>query len=285
VAQFESEVASERQLDRNAAKRARGEPVGTAKPFGASPGEDVGAVLTAYEEAGSYSGAARLLNQRGVPCKTAKAGWWPSSVQHIVLRERPDVVKQARTRAAEHSAFLLSKLLRCPVCDTQLTGTRDRVDGPNGGRVRYSCRRGSAHGGHSRISVSEHLILPAIREEAERLAPEHVVEKTRRGTGKSWDSLMATRERILTNFEDGLIDKQRRDKRLAEVDAKLAKVTDRRIVLIRPRLGWQWPGPGMAFEDIQETNHALRSLFAEIKLDPDSFQPISFRWRVPEWRA
>ncbi len=46
-----------------------------------------------------------------------------------------------------------------------LTGTRDR----NGRRVRYSCRLGSVTP-HARVSVSEHLILPAFMEEAARLA-------------------------------------------------------------------------------------------------------------------
>jgi hypothetical protein len=281
VAAFESDVASERQLARIAAKRARGEPVGTAKPYGAAPGEDVGVVLAAYEEAGSYSGAARLLNQRGVRCRTAKGGWWPSSVQHVVLRERPAIAVGRRTRGVNGSDFILSKLLRCPVCDTQLTGTRDR----NGRRVRYSCRRGSSIGGHRRVSITEHKILPRVRDEAEHLAPDQVLQKTRRGTGQSWDSLTAKRERILANFEDGLIDRESRDRKIAAVDAELEKVEDRRVVRIRPRLGFSWPAPGEPFANARETNEALRAIFTGIELDPATFQPVAFRWRVPEWRS
>src|SRR4051812_25412270 len=66
VAQFEADVAAERQRASQAARVARGEKLGTVKSYGEKDGEDLDVVLTALSEAGSYSGAARLLNERGV---------------------------------------------------------------------------------------------------------------------------------------------------------------------------------------------------------------------------
>jgi DNA invertase Pin-like site-specific DNA recombinase len=282
VAQFESDISSERQLDANAAKRAAGRPVGTAKPYGEAAGEDVDLVLAAFEEAGSYSGAARLLNDRGVACRTSKRGWWPSSVQHVVRRVRPEMPISHPTRGAPagSSTFLLAQLLRCPTCGTRLTGTRDRLEGPHGGRVRYSCRLGSVKP-HPRVSISEHLILPLIRAEAERLAPAGSVKVQHVGDGRSSDSLAAKRSRWIEQYAEGLIDKAERDRRLAEVAAALEKIEDRRRLQIRPFLTLSW---NSAEEDPKAVNRALRELWSDIALDPMTFQPVDFAWRVPEWR-
>ncbi|HEY5519976.1 MAG TPA: recombinase family protein, partial [Candidatus Limnocylindrales bacterium] len=91
VAQFESDVAGERQRARYATLRALGREVRTTRRYGEKTGdngeaEDAQAVLGAFRDAGSYSGAARLLNERGVKPRNSQRGWWPSSVAVIVHR-------------------------------------------------------------------------------------------------------------------------------------------------------------------------------------------------------
>ena len=72
VSQFESEVAGERVLAALAARRARGEKVSTTPFYGDKPGEDPDAVLRAFDEARSFSGAAKLLNEWHVRPSRAK---------------------------------------------------------------------------------------------------------------------------------------------------------------------------------------------------------------------
>ena len=142
----------------NAAKLARGESLATVKLYGEADGEDGAVVLAAFRDAGSYSGAAKLLNERGVKPRDSTRGWWPSSVAVVVKRMDPSVGRRRdKGVRAGGSDFVLARLLRCPTCGTMLTGTRDR-ERPR--RVRYSCRLGTALP-HLRITVSEHLILTA----------------------------------------------------------------------------------------------------------------------------
>jgi hypothetical protein len=277
VAQFESDVASERQSDRYAAKLAKGERIGTVKSYGQADGEDADAVLAAFREAGSYSGAARTLNERKIKPRNGRA-WWPSSVAVIVKRLDPSVPAIMPTRGykAGGSDFMLARLLRCPTCGTMLTGTRDRLDGRNRGRVRYACRLGTALP-HPRVSVSEHLILPSVQAEAARLAtPEQVAGSEH---VKARSDLEARKLRILDMYEAGLIDRGERERRLQAVNADLARLDSKRALLDVPEIDWSAPPKAI--------NAVLRALFERIDLDPATFQPVAdgFGWRVPEWRA
>ncbi len=174
VAAFEADVAGERLRAALSAKAARGERIGTVLFYGDRAGEDPAAVLAAFREAGSYSGAAKLLNERGVKTRStngrrtdARRVWWPSSVQVIIRRLDPSVLplRPSKGAAAGGSDFVLARLLRCPTCGTMLTGTRDR----DGHRVRDSCRLGTVTP-HPRISITESHILPSIQAEAGRPA-------------------------------------------------------------------------------------------------------------------
>jgi DNA invertase Pin-like site-specific DNA recombinase len=277
VAQFEADVASERVRAALAAKVARGESLRTTPVYGDKAGEQASDVLDAFREAGSYSGAAKLLNARGIKPRSSKRGvWWPSSVRVVVQRVDPNVGAMRPTRGykAGGSDFTLARLLRCPTCGTRLSGTRDRTDGPNGGRVRYACRLGTATP-HPRISISEHLILSAIRDEAEHLMTPEQVTGTEETAERS--ALEARRVRILDLYESGHIDRGERERRLTKVHEALLAIDTRRMVQAVPSIDWTWPP--------RELNRVLVALFERIELDPETFQPVAFAWRVPEWRA
>jgi DNA invertase Pin-like site-specific DNA recombinase len=272
VAAFEADVASERVRAVHAAKLANGEKIGTAKSYGEVPGEDAAAVVDAFRRAGSFSAAARILNGAGIKPRNGRA-WWPSSVAVIVKRMDPSVLPLRPTRgyAAGGSVFTLARLLRCPTCGAMLTGTRDR----DGSRVRYSCRLGSVTP-HARVSVSEHLILPAIQAEADRLRTPEQIE-TMQDDGGQRSDLEARRLRIIDLYESGLVDRNERERRLVAVHEKLANLDERRIIQAVPHIDWAWPPKAL--------NGVLSALFETITLDPETFQPTAFAWRVREWRA
>lgn len=273
VAQFEADVASERVRAAIAVKVAKGERIGTVPFYGDGEDEDAGAVLAAFREAGSYSGAARLLNERGVKPRNGKRGWWPSSVNVVINRLDPSATVLGRSRGvrAGGSDFALARLLRCPTCGTQLTGTRDR----DGRRVRYSCRLGSVRP-HQRVSVTEHLILPAIRAEVDLLRTPETVERAA-DDARQRPILEARRARVLDMYESGDIDRPEKVRRLREIADALGQLDSHRVMMAVPKVDWtSAPKP---------LNGVLRAIFESIDLDPVSFQPIGFAWWTPEWRA
>jgi len=271
VAQFEAEVTSERMKAMFETKRARGEPLGTARNYGDKDGEDTDAVVAAFNEAGSYSGAARLLNQRNIKPRNSRRGWWPSSVA-VIVRRLQGAQDGPHAPKGTGPDFILAKLLRCPTCDTRLTGIRDRSDGSNGGRTRYACRLGSVRP-HQRVSISEHLVLPSIMAEADRLVtPEQLLAE---GDAAKRGKLEDQRNALLDLI--GTFDKAEIMRRAALLDEQLAKLDAQRVVLAVPRLDWTW--------EPRQINVILRALFERIDLDPVTFQPVAFRWAVPEWRG
>jgi DNA invertase Pin-like site-specific DNA recombinase len=275
VAAFEADVAGERLLAAYAAKSARGERIGTVAFYGDKSGEDTEAVLAAFTEAGSFSGAAKLLNERGIRPRGSHRGWWPSSVAVVVRRLDPSLPAFRPTKgvAAGGSDFTLARLLRCPTCETMLTGTRDR----DGRRVRYSCRLGTSLP-HPRISVTESHILPSIVAEVAHLrTPEQIETET--GDPGARAGLDARRLRIIDMYDGGLIDRSDRDRRLAAVTDELQRLDARSVVLAVPAVDWTRPPHAL--------NAVLRALFERIELDPATFQPLptGYVWTVPEWRA
>lgn len=276
VAAFEADVAGERLRSALAAKAARGERIGTAWFYGDRPGEDPAAVLAAFREAGSFAGAAGLLNARGIPARTSRWGWRPSSVAVVVRRLDPSAPMPRpaqRVAAGGGAGFLLSRLLACPYCGTFLTGGRDR----RRGTTHYTCHMSQARP-HTRTSISEHIILPAIQAEVARLrTPERV--RTRAGDEKKRTELEARRLRVIDMYEAGIIERAERDRRLTAVTDALAALQERAVALDVPAVDWTWPP--------RELNAALRALFRSISLDPASFRPLpdGYEWTVPHWRA
>lgn len=273
VAQFESDVTRERTKAAYAARAARGEKLSNTPFYGDKPGEDLEAVVAAFQEAGSYSGAARLLNQRGVPCRTSKRGWWPSAVNVIIDRVQPQKRHRARGYRAGGTEFLLARLLRCPTCDTMLTGIRDRA----GNRVRYACRLGSVTP-HERVSVSEHLILEAVKDEVAHLDIGDAVEVAKADEQRRAE-LEAQRERIVDMVQAGMLTRQAAEPRYRAIQAEIDGLDARTEIVELPTIDWD-------NDDIKDINAVLHTLFAGIGLDRVTFQPLpeGFDWRVKRWR-
>lgn len=225
-----SEVTSEK-IRASLARRERetGERNGN-RPYGAHPGEDPAAVLAAFERARSFDATARELNRAGVPSRMGRP-WSGTTVGAVLRRLDPDrfPVRDVPGTRSGAGTFRLSRLLACGACGAFMTARRDK----RSGNVVYECRAARTNpGAHRRAWVSEHVVMPAVVEAAAR---EWRIVTRRESRGSEADDrraaeLAAKRERILANFEDGLIDRSRRDRRLDEVAEEAGKLRGRRMV-------------------------------------------------------
>lgn len=251
------------------APRKPGEPVA----WEPDPSESVDAILDGYREAGSFHGAARLLNDRGVKAPRGDR-WYGSRVRDILKAQRPDVaeVRSTSPRVAYRkpsSAALFRRLLRCH-CGGIPTPNRQR-----NGSYSYRCPRGHAdRAGHPVITISEWVILEWSRAEAARLRVPRLVVATddaeRRG------ELAARRERVADALLAGLIDKARAVTERDAIDTELDRLDSADVVKVIPAIDWTW--------EPSKLNDVLRAMWQYVQLGPD-LRPVSAEWLVPEWRA
>lgn len=250
IAQFESEVASERRLAQNETKRQRGESLRTRRRYGEADGEDAQYVLDLFRETGSYSATARLLNEESIPARSGKQ-WFATSVRMVVQRLDPTIKSQGRgvrTRAA----FRLARLLKCSYCGVFLTGTTVR-----GGKVRYACSNYTAMP-HGKVTVSEAKCIAAISPMVDGYQLPRVV----RDTSEERERLDSDRLRYVQMFGEGLIDKEERDAFLRPVLARIQELDGAVDVSDLPT-EVDWDG------DPAEVNEGLRKLFEYIETDDD----------------
>lgn len=276
VAQFEAEVAQERAKDTITVRRARGDHVGSAgygKRLVAGrledhPGERVDDVVQAYRDAGGFSGAAKLLNARGVPTKVAGHAWDGVTVARIIRREaRGEVAgKRIEPRVRQRGSFTLSRLLICP-CGQVMTGrttSHTTKYGSYGPYTSYQCYRGRYDAAHPRpYMVSESSIIDVVKERAE--AQRAKLEGTYQDAVDQSERLALEdrRRRVIENYEDGLIDKVERDGKLVAIDDRLNLVDAKAAVItVPPAIDWErW--------DATALNAVLRSFWTRIELGPD----------------
>ncbi|MFN8520529.1 MAG: recombinase family protein [Chloroflexota bacterium] len=297
VAQFEAEVAGERLSSMYATKRAKAielgedvvEAVRSSRRYGEhrtvfdrdgtevhlGEGEDDAYVLQVFRETGSYTRAARRLNDEKVKVRSDVEGkkWWASSVGVVVERLDPTLATpgSGRGRPARQD-FKLAKLLRCPQDGAMLTGSRipDKK-----GKVwtRYSCRHAESVR-HPRVSVGEHLIMDAI--EAEAALYRDPDEQAEGAVAAQRQALLDRRRRVVESRLDGIIGREEAALRVAEIDAEVRRMDAPRPKSRTHRL--------VASKTPAEINDVLRSLFDHIVVDPDTFQPATFVWHNPAWR-
>ena len=123
--------------------------------------------------------------------------------------------------------------------------------------------------------MSERSILPAVQHEVARLRlPDQV--KVAEADAAERAALDRRRDRIIDAYVDQKIDKAERDRRLATVDEAVAALDVKQVVMKVPTVDWSWSP--------RDLGPVLQSLFEGIELDPETFQPTRFAWRVPEWR-
>ena len=288
LAQFESDVASERVKDAFAAKRAK-DPSWHGpgnRRYGEGESEDPAVVLDAFREARSYDGAARLLNERGLPARKPGGIWHGSVVRDLVRRHAPDEVVPGTRRGAPagRRQFRLALLLQCGVCGTHLTGSLDK----RRDEVRYYCHR-AIDGRHGRGWVSESILLPTIADETARALP--FVRRRQMGAREDEDALAALaakRERTIDTYTDGLIDKGERDRRLADIAEAESTLSARRWVrIVALDVGREGDEPG-------KVNAWLRRVLDRVTVDmatparrgpQKAPPPLSFAWRDPSMRV
>jgi len=268
VAQMEAELAQERSRDMVRARLARGDRLGTP-PYGERAGEDVQAVVDAYEAAGSLNGTARLLNAARVPSR--HGGLWRNSTVGGILA-RLGLLRAERGRGAKLGQhYRLARLLRC-ACGQLLTPHQ-----PAGG-VRYWCSRANSTPGHPYPrGVAEKTVVGWVRSEVAHLRlpdPElQLVEERDERMAAVVEKLRRNRVAFLAGDladEEYLAIKAALDIEAAGLDA------EGRVVMLEPP-DWERDSPRLV-------NEWLRSLLESVQLD-EQMRPVSARWLLPAWRS
>ncbi|HEY8869279.1 MAG TPA: recombinase family protein [Candidatus Limnocylindrales bacterium] len=247
------------------------------KPYGAMPGEDVGAILDAFRRTGSFLGTCKALTAAGIPSRLGN-GWNVRTVARIIRRTEPSLVPaHGRQGQRARATRIFAGLLVCH-CGDVLTSM------PRAGSVGYYCRRAHSDPRHSRpYVVAEPKIRAWAEREATRFRPVDAdgqpidrvrLAETSREERKAID---ARRDRIMTMFERGDLDPSEYAARMDAIAADRTALDDQeRVATLPPGIDWTWSPASL--------NVALRALWHRIELGPD-LRPVRAEWTVPEWRA
>lgn len=299
VAEGQRERDREKARDLIARRRRRGDRLG-APAYGVTytrrkDGQVVGSdhnpdvVVAAFREAGTFQGAAALLNERGVPPASAlwrgrrkrKDGteappeWRATMVRRVCQRTAPGEVPAGIRRGSRAvGRFALAGLVWCSCGGLMTCQKRPR------GVVILRCARSYTTPGHpSPRSVSEARILPLVMDELEHLQLpadrfQHAgeaeaeraairAERARLAFAFARDALS---EEAYTEADDALAE------RLEGIDTAVAEAV--------------LPSRDAPLTDAppEVLNALLRRVFAAVRLDP-AMRGATFTWRVPEWRA
>ena len=309
VDQFTAEVAAEHSAAGVALARAAGKHIGRTA-YGADPKkpeENPAAVVAAFQEAGSLNGAARTLNDRGVPTKIAGGRWTARTIKAVVNRGAPGTLPTGGRRGARTVAQRsLSGLLHCggtlaggETCGHILTSKprpgRTRLDGtPRTAETQWYCPDANKITAHSRPQgISEARLLPYLMAEAAHLRPldpktgrpldETGLDLPTEDTNAKRAILKAERTKLLYQHQKHYITDD-------ELDASMAPVLDQLATLDAHEAGAVfYPQPiDWTTPDAAGLNATLRALWRSVQLGPDLLPlpyPAGFDWTVPEWRA
>lgn len=247
-------------------QRARGQKLGQPY-YGGIPGEDLPAVLAAFDRMGSLSATARELNRLGV--KSRRGHWAHSTVQRILARE--GLVPAVGVKGAKHRMpHLFARLLRCH-CGHLMTGSR-RSDGS----TIYRCLRAETSLDHERKSVAEAIVLRWAIEEVARLRPP-AEPVTMIDLETERHELTTRLERIGKAFVAGVMSEADMLRDKAEIDDALTRLALQSQAVQVPPFEWN--------HEPYEVNLALRALWSHVQLGPD-LRPLHAEWLVPAtWLA
>jgi DNA invertase Pin-like site-specific DNA recombinase len=250
LAEFVRDLAVDAALENAAARRDRGDVMGRPA-YGTQPGQDVQVVIEAFRTAGSWSGAARILNAAGVPTALGRR-WKTKVISQIVERHAPELMPVNPGRgvaAGPAGGFRLARLLRCPYDDRFLTGGRN-------GRshaVRYRCAGADGDSSHPRpSSISETLLLAWVEKEwalyREPEAPTSPRFAPGRDVAAELASLSEARLQVAYQAIDGGLTREQARAKRAEIDlairalAPAPKVPRPRSTYIDLDIDWMgWP--------------------------------------------
>lgn len=264
-AQMEAELAQERSADTIARRREMGLKIG-GKFF-----EDTDSVVAAYKEAGTTTGAARLLNERGIKTRNGKDFWYPSSVRLIVERVAPEILPVARKKGVKNQApFVFFQLVRC-WCGQTMTGIRN-----DNGFAMYRCTRGRLTPGHGQSHIAETRLLPWMQAEAARLyKPAEDIRRDEASQTKR-ANLQARRVRWHEDFLEGGIEKPAWHAERDRIDAAIRDIDRLGAAQNVPdAIVWERPD--------KVVNGVLRAMWEYVQLGRDML-PVHAEWTVKEWR-
>jgi DNA invertase Pin-like site-specific DNA recombinase len=238
------------------------------------PTRDVGVVIDAFKESGSYNGAAVILNAANVPTRNGPIRrdgedrlWWGSSVRTIIARVSPELVPANPRRGARTiSTNLAAGLLLC-TCGKILTPKRQK--GRTG--VSYQCYTAIRDPNHPHPgSTPESFVLPWIKAEAARLR----LPKA----GKIGDSdarvieLTERKRRLALTFADGALDEPTYRTQLSALEGELQTLDLAERIIDIPKLDWS--------RTPEYINGVLRTLWRYVELDA-AMHPVRAEWRLP----
>jgi len=245
--------------------------------FVPNPRQPVEPVLEAFREAGSFAGAAKLLNRRNVPSPRGKR-WAGNVVNRIVRRHAPKLAPRGRVseRVAVRGSQRFSRLLRCR-CGRFLTPRENYTItkyGKFGPYVGYQCYGGRDDPAHSRpYMVNEPTILEWAKAEAARFDPGGDVATRAADEGKR-AALEAQRERLGWAVADGLLSRDAAKVKAGEIDAQVAALEAADDALSIPQaIDWDRWEPS-------DINTVLRTQWQYVELD-EAMRPVRAEWRVP----
>jgi DNA invertase Pin-like site-specific DNA recombinase len=263
VAQMQREIDGERQRDNIRARSANGERHGEP-PYGAHEGESVEAVADAYRQTGSLHGAARLLDEWGIPTRRGN-GWRRASVRKILASQSPGTIPPGQVaRAKGAPPFRLARLLRCH-CGRILTGVMVK------GHVRYRCTDTPA--GHGKSSIAEDHILGWVKEEAARFRVP--VDKAITEAADAERAAMQDRlDNLSRQHEMGIITDAQLAERARAVQEAAERLEMATVALDVPQ-GIDWAG-----WTPEAVNKVLRTYWHHVELGADVV-PVRADWRLP----
>lgn len=280
AAEYESRVGKIRAASTVATKRRNGIPMGRLA-YGEQDGEDIQPLIDAFTEAGSFLGACKLLNERGI--KTRLGGDWNVKSLSRILRRQDfeNIPRPARRGAAAGRATrIFSGLLVCH-CGDVLTSMprfwRDIHGVKHERSVGYYCRRAHSNTAHTRpYMITEPRLMPWARAEVTRglglLRPRF---EEQNASAAERERLDARRARVIDAFLDGTIDKPTRDNELAKTDAAITRLgeTTKSIRFVGITQTFDWTA------DPSVINANLHQLWRSVTLGNDLL-PVTADWYV-----
>jgi hypothetical protein len=170
-----------------------------------------------------------------------------------------------RKHARHYRVRTLSGMLRCWCGQTM---------SPNGSG--WTCRRGATGAHEKPYNVEDHIVMPWVRAEADKLAvPYDRAEDA--GDEGELEKLEARRQKLIDLYLDDTITKADMDTKMHDLDARIAALEARAGIHDIPRhIDWDGWSP-------EVINDVLRNLFV-VELG-DDMRPVRAVWTVPEWRA